>query len=254
MNDYNGVSLSTVSRSNVMVNPSCDQESKDYVPEAKEVADWFARQGGQMEWPHCGEGLANNGRGSLGGACGAGAQRQTVQSLREKPVPAVGTKAEYVNTYAYVSAIQPDQTLYYMAAPDGTNKKVVAEGDRYYSEGTGKHYDNFVRRYVMRCEVMDHTGKCTFNVFNDQAEEILGCTADEISASKESGDKAYDITLKNALLVPYVFRVRCHAEEYNNEARMRFAAARIEKVDYVKQSQWLINQISTLLPKQQAAC
>ena len=173
---------------------------------------------------------------------------------RQSPVPAVGTKAEYVNTYAYVSAIQPDQTLYYMAAPDGTNKKVVAEGDRYYSEGTGKHYDNFVRRYVMRCEVMDHTGKCTFNVFNDQAEEILGCTADEISASKESGDKAYDITLKNALLVPYVFRVRCHAEEYNNEARMRFAAARIEKVDYVKQSQWLINQISTLLPKQQAAC
>ena len=85
MNDYNGVSLSTVSRSNVMVNPSCDQESKDYVPEAKEVADWFARQGGQMEWPHCGEGLANNGRSSLGGAGGAGAQRQTVQSLREKP-------------------------------------------------------------------------------------------------------------------------------------------------------------------------
>ena len=130
---------------------------------------------------------------------------------------------------------------------DGTNKKVVAEGDRYYSEGTGKHYDNFVRRYVMRCEVMDHTGKCTFNVFNDQAEEILGCTADEISASKESGDKAYDITLKNALLVPYVFRVRCHAEEYNNEARMRFAAARIEKVDYVKQSQWLINQILSIV-------
>ena len=58
----------------------------------------------------------------------------------------------------------------------------------------------------MRCEVMDHTGST--NVFNDQAEEILGCTAD--GSHSKSGDKAYDITLKNALLV----RVprRCHAE------------------------------------------
>ncbi|QDZ17528.1 replication protein A [Chloropicon primus] len=250
-NDYNGVSLSTVSRSTVIINPSTDESSDDFIPEAKELKEWLSQQGGKIEYPHCGAGLANNGRTSLGGA--ANNTRVTLQDLREKPVPAVGTKPEYVNTWAYVSNIQPDQTLYYMAAPDGSNKKVVAEGDRYYSEGTGKHYDSFIRRYVMRCEVMDHTGNLTFNVFNDQAEVILGCKADEIAESKESKDAAYDVTLKNALLVPYTFRVACKPEEYNNQTRLRFAAQSLKPLNFVEQSTYLIGQIDNLLPKAEAA-
>ena len=99
----------------------------------------------------------------------------------------------------------------------------------------------------MRCEVMDHTGNLTFNVFNDQAEVILGCTADAISKSKESGDRAYDVTLKNALLVPYTFRVMCRPEEYNNQTRLRFAAQSLKPVNFVEQSAFLIERIEKLL-------
>ena len=122
MNDYNGVSLSTVSKSTVTINPETDESSPNFIEEAKELKEWFSQQGGSTDFPHCGAGLANNGRSSLGG--GANSDRVALRDLREKPVPAMGTKPEYVNVWAYVSAIQPDQTLYYMAAPDGSNKKV----------------------------------------------------------------------------------------------------------------------------------
>ena len=224
------------------------ESGEDLIPEAKELKSWFSGQEGKTDYPHCGEGLASNGRASLGSGASR-ARRVTLQELRDKPVPVVGTKPEYVNVWAYVSAIQPDQTLYYMAAPDGTNKKVVQEGDRYYSEGTGKHYDTFIRRYVMRCEVMDHTGRLTLNVFNNQAEAILGCTADAISQSKESGDRAYDVTLKNALLVPFTFRVMCKPEEYNNQTRLRFAAQSLKQVSFVEQSTYLLGEIDRLLPQ-----
>ena len=235
-NDYNGVSLSTVSRSSIIMNPE--------IPEAKELKEWLSAQGGKTDFPHCGEGLAN-GRQSLSGKS---QQRVTLRELKEKPVPPVGTKPEYVNAWAYISAIQPDQTLYYRAAPDGSNKKVVEEGGRYYCEGTQKHYDNFIRRYVMRSEVMDHTGKLMFNIFNDQAEVILGCTADEIAETKEKGDPMYDLTLKNALLVPYTFRVMCKPEEYNNETRLRYAVQNLKKVNFVEQSTFLLGEIAKLLP------
>lgn len=240
-NDYNGCSLSTVSRSSLLMSPS-----ETEIPEVAELKEWLSSQGGKTDFPHCGEGLTT-GRSSLGGS--GNRVRLTLQELREKPVPALGTK-EYFNTWAYISNIQPDQTLYYMAAPDGTNKKVVQEGDRYYCEGTQKHYDNFIRRYVMRSEVMDHTGKLTFNVFNDQAETLLGCTADEIAEHKEKGDPRYDLTLKNALLVPYSFRVMCKAEEYNNEVRVRYAVSRVNKVQFVEESTRLVSQIKDLLQVQ----
>jgi replication factor A1 len=236
-NDYNGCSLSTVSRSTLLIDPS-----ETEVPEVAELKEWLSSQAGKTDFPHCGEGLTT-GRSSLGGGSRV---RVTLQELREKPVPAVGAK-EYFNTWAYISNIQPDQTLYYMAAPDGSNKKVVQEGEKYYCEGTQTTHDTFIRRYVMRSEVMDHTGKLIFNVFNDQAETLLGCTADEIAENKEKGDPLYDLTLKNALLVPYSFRVMCKAEEYNNEVRVRYAVSRCSKVNFVEESTRLVTQINELL-------
>lgn len=244
-NDYNGVSLSTVSRSAITIAPD---ESE--IPEAKALREWYAGQGNKVDFPHCGAGLANNNRASLGGAS---QQRVTLQDLREKTVPPVGTKPEYVNTFAYISDIKADQNLYYMAAPDGSNKKVTEENGRYYCEGTQKYYDTFIRRYVMRCEVMDHTGSLIFNVFNDQAETILGCTADAISGPKEKGERAYDLTLKNALLVPYTFRVMCKPEEYNNQTRLRYAAQNLKPINPVEQSAFLIGAIEKMLPKAEVA-
>jgi len=179
---------------------------------------------------------------------GGSQQRFTLAELRDKPVPPAGTKPEYVNAYAYVSTINPEQAMYYMAAPDGTNKKVVQEGDKYFCEATQKTHDSFIRRYVMRSEVMDHTGRLIVNVFNDQAEQILGCTADELAAAKEKGT-AFDSILRDAALgEPFTFRIMCKPEEYNGQTRLRYAVQNLKPVDYVQQSAWLAAEIGKMIP------
>eukprot|EP00216_Chloropicon_sp_CCMP2111_P004539 CAMPEP_0198245974 /NCGR_PEP_ID=MMETSP1446-20131203/43943_1 /TAXON_ID=1461542 ORGANISM="Unidentified sp, Strain CCMP2111" /NCGR_SAMPLE_ID=MMETSP1446 /ASSEMBLY_ACC=CAM_ASM_001112 /LENGTH=424 /DNA_ID=CAMNT_0043930229 /DNA_START=161 /DNA_END=1435 /DNA_ORIENTATION=- len=234
VNDYNGVSLSTVSRSTLLVEPD--------LPEKDALKKWFVEQDSKVDHPHCGEGLMS--RRATGGA--GSKMRETVKELRGKPA-VVGNKAEYVNLFGYVSLIPPDQTMYYMAAPDGSNKKVVEENGRYFCESTQKYYDSFNRRYVMRCQLMDYTGTLTANVFNDQAEAMLNCSADEIAAYKEKGDPLYEHTLKNAQLVPYMFRVMCKPEEYNNQTRMRYAVQSLKPFDFVEQSKYLLQKIETAL-------
>ncbi len=102
----------------------------------------------------------------------------------------------------------------------------------------------------MRSEVTDHTGRLIVNVFNDQAEQILGCTADELAASKEKGTgTAYDSILRDAALKPYTFRVMCKPEEYNGQTRLRYAVQNLKPADFAQQSAWLLAEIEKLLPK-----
>ena len=243
-NDYNGVSLSTVSRSSITVNPS-----EEDIPEVKALKEWFATQDGKTDFPHCGAGLMNNGRASLNG--GSSNKRVTLKELKDKPVPPVGSKAEYVNVLAYIGNIMPDQTMYYMSAPDGSNRKVIPSGSTYFSEATQKHYDSFVRRYVMRGQIMDHTGQIMVNVFNDQAEVILGCTADELAELKEKSEpdlqKRYDNILRYAAFKPYNLRVMCKVEEYQDVPRLKFAVQNLKPLHFVEQSAWLLENIQGLL-------
>lgn len=44
-----------------------------------------------------------------------------------------------------------------------------------------------VRRYIFSARVMDESGELTLQVFNEQAEQLLGIKADELAEIRESG-------------------------------------------------------------------
>ena len=43
---------------------------------------------------------------------------------------------------------------------------------------------NGVIRYIMAVKVSDSTGEAWFSAFNDEAEKMIGCTADELNILK----------------------------------------------------------------------
>jgi hypothetical protein len=50
--------------------------------------------------------------------------------------------------------------------------------------GTGEVVDDMRRRYILNAQVMDFTNSTFVNVFNDQAQDILGMRADELNEVK----------------------------------------------------------------------
>lgn len=57
---------------------------------------------------------------------------------------------------------------------------------KYIEVGTGEVVDDMRRRYILNAQVMDFTNTTFVNIFNEQAEEILGMGADELNAVKVS--------------------------------------------------------------------
>ena len=169
-------------------------------------------------------------------------------------MPPVGERT-YFNTKAYVVSIKPDQTLYYMAAPDGSNKKVVEEGpNNYLCVATQKHFSSFIRRYIMRCRVTDASGEAWVNVFNDQAEAIIGMKADEIAPLKEGSDPGpYTAQLKQAEFREYVLRVMTRTEEYEGEARRRLTIQNAVPVNFATESKATLAKIQAMLGGKETA-
>ena len=192
--DYNGVSLSTVQRSELIVEPSGD----DIAAKADALRAWYAAEGSTAETTAAGAGLATA-RGGAG--AGAPAQRVDLKAFQPELLPPATNKAEVgILGCATVVLVKPDQPMYYCACPEeGNNKKVVEESPgKWYCEATQKTYDSCRRRYILRLKVSDHAGGGWVNVFHEQACQMLGCDAEELHALRESNPAAYERKVKAA--------------------------------------------------------
>ena len=94
---------------------------------------------------------------------------------------------EYANVRATVVYIKPDQNLMYLAAPDGSNKKVMDNGDgSFWCEGLGKSFTSATNRFIFSAKAVDSFGSETWlNMFNAEGEALFGKTADEMAAMEK---------------------------------------------------------------------
>ncbi|KAI7990401.1 Replication protein A 70 kDa DNA-binding subunit B [Camellia lanceoleosa] len=124
------------------------------------------------------------------------------QSLGEdKPV--------FFSMRAYISFIKPDQTMWYRACKTCNKKVTEAIGSGYWCEGCQKNDEECSLRYIMVVKVSDASGEAWLSVFNEQAEKIIGCSADELDKlkSQEGEGNFFQLKLKSATWVPHLFRV-----------------------------------------------
>lgn len=94
----------------------------------------------------------------------------------EKPV--------FFSTKAYVSLIKPDQSMWYRACKTCNKKVSEAIGSGFWCEGCQKNDEECSLRYIMVPKVSDASGEAWLSSFNDQAEKILGCSADKLDKLK----------------------------------------------------------------------
>ncbi|KAK8918529.1 hypothetical protein KSP39_PZI021340 [Platanthera zijinensis] len=234
--DFQGISVSTVSKSIVQINPD--------FPETKKLRSWYASKG---------EGVTMAPLSSTLSSISTKAGQRSMYSDRvflshitndqtlghEKPV--------FFSIKAYVSHIKPDQTMWYRACKTCNKKVTDAVESGYWCEACQKNDDQSSLRYIMVMKVSDSSGEAWLSVFNEHAEKIIGCTADELDKIKsEEGDEKFHLKLKEATWIPHIFRVSVAMSEYMNERRQRITVRAEAPIDCSGEMRYMLEEISKI--------
>ncbi|CAF1716421.1 hypothetical protein HID58_084661 [Brassica napus] len=232
--DFQGVSLSTIRRSNVVINPES--------PEAKKLKSWFDSEGKEASMSSIGSGispLAKNGSWSMY------TDRVLLSHITSNP--SLGEeKPVFFSTRGYISFIKPDQTMWYQACKTCNKKVTEAMDSGYWCEGCQKKDEECSLRYIMVVKVSDSTGEAWFSSFNDEAENIIGCSADELNKLRSEGGEVneFQTKLKEATWSSHVFRISVTQNEYNGEKRQRVTVKGVAPVDFAAEARLLLQDIS----------
>ncbi|CAH8312792.1 unnamed protein product [Eruca vesicaria subsp. sativa] len=232
--DFQGVSLSTVSRSNVVINPD--------IPEATKLRSWYDSEGKETSMSAIGSGMspsANNGSRAM--------YSDRVCLSHFTTNPSLGTdKPVFFSTRAYISFIKPDQVMWYRACKTCHEKVTEAMYSGYWCENCQKKNEEYSLRYIMAVKVSDSTGEAWFSAFNDEAEKIIGCTADELRKLKSEEGKVnkFQTKLKEATWSEHLFRVSVSQQEYNSEKRQKITVKSVSRIDFAAETRLLLRDIS----------
>jgi len=96
---------------------------------------------------------------------------------------------------------------------------------------------------------MDHAGQTWISLFNDQAEQLLGMTGDELHEIREQagteGDE-YKQVFEGGMWGDWVLSLKVKSEEYNGEARVKTVVQSMKRVDYKEESAKLAEYLNEI--------
>ncbi|XWS37265.1 hypothetical protein CRYUN_Cryun19dG0028600 [Craigia yunnanensis] len=234
--DFQGVSLSTLGKSTVLINPD--------IPEAKKLRSWYDSEGKGSSMASIGLGLSPS---SKTGARSMYTDRVSLSNITGNP--SLGDdKPAFFSIKAFISLIRPEQAMWYRACKTCNKKVTEAVGSGYWCEGCQKNDEECSLRYIMVSKISDASGEAWVSTFNEEAEKIVGCSADELDKlkSKEGDLIAYQQKLKEATWVPHLLRVCVTQNEYNNEKRQRITVKAVAPINFAEETRFLLEDIKKI--------
>ncbi|XP_021761491.1 replication protein A 70 kDa DNA-binding subunit B-like [Chenopodium quinoa] len=238
--DFQGVSLSAISKSVLKINPD--------LPESRQLRSWYDSEGKEASLASVGAGMTPS---PNGGGRSMYTDRVPISHITSNP--SLGDdKPVFFSLKAYISVIRPDQAMWYRACKTCNKKVTEAIGSGYWCEGCQKNEEECNLRYVMVAKISDASGETWVSTFNEQAEIIIGCPADELEKlkSQEGEDNLFQTKLKEAAWEPQTFRVSVAQTEYNNEKRQRVTLRAVAPLDYVAETSYLLGEITKMKASQ----
>lgn len=233
--DYEGVSIGTVSRSDMVIDA-------DDIPRAVELKKWWSEAGAEAKFSAAGEGLATAQQGQKNDIIAS-----NLAEIQPEEIAPVTDKPVFAWVCAHTVMCKTDQAMYYAAAPEeGNNKKVIESDGKWYCEATGQTYDTCEHRYIMRFKAMDASEGAWLNAFNEEGIKMFGITANEMHALKVSDFKAYEDAVKKMTYRHWSFLIKVTSEEYNGETKRRMTAVKCNPVDYAAESKKLLAKMSVV--------
>ncbi|KAL6633431.1 hypothetical protein ACP70R_026102 [Stipagrostis hirtigluma subsp. patula] len=234
VNDYSGKSVGTISSSKLFIDPD--------LPEAHSLRQWFDCGGRDASTQSISRDVTP--------AASRNEIRKTVAQIKDENL-GLGDKPDWVTVKAAVIFLKTD-SFYYTACPNVVgdrqcNKKVTkADSGNWLCDKCNQEFPECDYRYLLQLQIQDHSGTTWATAFQETAQELLGCSARELSTLKENEDPRYTEILIQCLYQDYLLRLKVKEESYGDERRVKNTVAKVERVDPVAESKFLLHGISTL--------
>ncbi|RKO86700.1 replication factor rfa1, partial [Blyttiomyces helicus] len=230
--DYGGRTLSMYSGSTMSINPD--------IPEAHRLRGWYDTQGSSMTF------TAYSNTGGGGGGSGRGDPVKSIQQIKDENL-GMDEKPSYFVTRATLTFIKPDPLWYTACSNHGCNKKVLDNGNGWRCEKCDMLFPQPSHRYMMSCQVADHTGSTWVTAFNETAQAIIGKSADEMAMMKENDNPSFLAAVAAANFKTFDFKIRAKAETYQDEMRVKCNVMSQTNIDFAAASHVLAAQITEYL-------
>lgn len=239
VSDYGGKSLS--GGDSIEVNPD--------INEAQSLQQWWQTTGS----------TGASSRSLSVAAGGAGrveslAERKTIAAIKDESMGHGFGKPDWITFKGTITFIKKDREggAWYLACPNAEEPcknryKVTPTAEQQYQcEKCGGVFPNCVRRWIFSATVEDDSGSTWVSFFNEQAEMLLGATADEVNA-KAYGDgydqDAYESVFADAVLSEWIFKCKVKNELVNDESRVKTSVYALQPVDYLRESRDMLAEI-----------
>ncbi|KAJ3196661.1 Replication factor A protein 1, partial [Irineochytrium annulatum] len=250
--DFGGRCLSMGGAATMQVNPD--------MPEAHQLRGWYDSEGHSVHYQTYSQGgVGPVGSGGVGARVDA---MKTILQITEEGL-GHGEKPDWFALRGTICFIR-DKNLFYAAcgSPD-CNKKAVEDGDgSWRCEKCNRSFPNPTYRYIASVCMADHTGQSWFSLFNEQAEQLFGKTANEM-AQLQTNDAGFKAASQAPMWSKLMVKVRAKAESYQSEDKVRLTVQTLSKVDFKQAcadldqmiaAYGLLDKLSTLTTRDDRPC
>jgi replication factor A1 len=124
--------------------------------------------------------------------------------------------------------------------------QVVEEHGSYHCEAHNQTFSECKHRYVTQVHVNDYSGGAYVSLFNDQAEALLGQSADSLAELKGADEDAFNRVLKAATFKSLAMRVKSKTDEYNGVQKRKIMVHSLQPLDYAAESNRLLGLIAAM--------
>jgi replication factor A1 len=243
--DYNGKTLSTIASSTIVIDPV--DESK-----AGALRSWYDNGGATMAAQALSSARAGSGR----------SDRRICTALIKNEGLGMGEKPDYVSSTLYLAYTRAE-SYYYPACTLMYNgkqclKKATDDGSGgFHCERCGSSTTPEYR-YILSCQIEDHTGVAWVSMFNETAPDALGISAGELRELEAVDNERFRKIFADSTYKEFQMKLKVSQDNYNDEQKVRTNVVSLTPVDYVSQTRWNLEAIRRMennmeaYPKQEA--
>ncbi|KAG1471769.1 hypothetical protein G6F56_001933 [Rhizopus delemar] len=231
VSDFNGRSLSLSASGILKRNPD--------IPEANKLRQWYTERGQSVEQF---DGYSN--AMSSGGEFTGGSKKVNLLQVRTDEYGS-GSRNDYFTFKGTVCYIK-QESVAYAGCPD-CRKKLLQEENGWRCEKCQKTHPSPDWKYILTMGINDSTSQIFFNTFDETGRVLMGMPATELMELKDRDTTAFQRVCNKALFKTYNFKGRAKSEVYNDQSRIKYTLMEASPIDFVKESQELVNSIEKLM-------
>jgi len=236
ISDFSGRSVVTISSTQLKVNPD--------VPVAERLKQWYMAGGKIAPCVSLSQDVSSISRIYV---------HKTIAHIKDENLGR-SDKPDFITVRAVISHVRDDNFCYPACTLEFNgkrcNKKVTRNGDwTWYCGRCNESFENCEYRYLLMCQIMDHTGSTFATAFQEAGEAIVGYTAHELFIIRNvDQDEARFTEIMEAVLGrKYLFKLTIKEETFNSEQHVKANIVSVEKLDALDVSHHLLKQIDNSL-------